>query len=134
LTNTSSNPTNTYSYTPTSLADSLYAWLVPTSGCFNPDSAKTNTKMPKSPDGLNDISTPDGFELYPNPTNNIVFINGTQAGDKMILTDVVGKTILTKSISNTDKFTFNMTALANGVYYAKFTRDNKNWVIKIIKE
>jgi hypothetical protein len=52
----------------------------------------------------------------------------------MILTDVVGKTILRKLIANSDKLTFSMEALADGVYYAKFTRDGQNWVIKVIKE
>ena len=133
LTNTTNNPINTYTYTPNSLADSVYAWLIP-SGCFNPDSVKTNTIKPRTPIGINDITVPAGFELYPNPSSNMIYVTGTKAGDEMILTDVVGKTILRKSIANSDKLSFSMEALADGVYYAKFTRDGKNWVIKVIKE
>jgi hypothetical protein len=133
LTNTTNNPINTYTYTPNSLADSVYAWLIP-SGCFNPDSVKTNTIKPRTPIGINDITVPAGFELYPNPSSNMIYVTGTKAGDEMILTDVVGKTILRKLIANSDKLTFSMEALADGVYYAKFTRDGKNWVIKVIKE
>ncbi len=133
LTNTTNNPINTYTYTPTSLADSLFAWLVPT-GCFNPDSVLTNTIKPRTPIGINDITIPSGFELYPNPSSNMIYVTGTKAGDEMILTDVVGKTILRKSIANSDKLSFSMEALADGVYYAKFTRDGKNWVIKVVKE
>ena len=133
MTNTTLSPVNTLTYVPTSESDSLFAYLVPT-GCYNPDSSITNTKYPRIPIGLNEIEIPAGFELYPNPTTNTVYINGVQAGDKMVLTDVVGKVILSKEAISSDKISFSMVALSSGVYYAKFNRNGKNWVIKVIKE
>lgn len=133
LASTTTNPINTYTYTPNGLSDSLYAWLVPT-GCYNPDSIKTNTLQPRIPIGLNEVEIPAGFELYPNPTSSLVHINGCRLGDEMILTDVVGKTILTQTILSSNKISLNMSSWSAGIYYAKFIRDGKNWVIKIVKE
>jgi hypothetical protein len=133
LANTTANPVFTYTYTPNSVSDSLFAWLIPT-GCYNPDSIKTNTLEPRIPIGLNEIEIPAGFELYPNPTANVININGVKAGDEMIITDVVGKTITRKNIDKADKLTINMSAWSAGVYYAKFNREGKNWIIKVVKE
>lgn len=133
LANTTSNPVFTYTYTPNSLSDSLYAWLVP-SGCYNPDSIKTNTLAPRIPIGLNELEIPAGFELYPNPTSSMISINGVKVGDEMIISDVVGKTILKRNILTNDKLSVNMSSWSAGVYYAKFNRDGKNWIIKVVKE
>lgn len=133
LTNTTNSPVNTLTYTPTSTADSLYAYLVPT-GCYDPDSAKTNTKEPRVPIGLNELEIPAGFGLYPNPASAIVHMQGVEAGDEMVLTDVVGKVILQKTIPSADKQSFSISALSSGVYYAKFSRNGKNWVIRVVKE
>jgi hypothetical protein len=133
LTNTTLSPVNTLTYTPTSEADSLYAFLVPT-GCYDPDSAKTNTKEPRIPIGLNEIEAPAGFSLYPNPASTLVQVQGVKAGDEMVLTDVVGKAILRKSVQQDGNMNFSLSGLAAGSYYARFTREGKNWVIRIIKE
>lgn len=126
-------PANSISYYPTSLADSVYAYLVPT-GCYDPDSVKSNVIGPRTPLAINDVDVPDGFVMYPNPSNNIVNIDGTIAGDEMILTDVIGQTILRKKFKDSKIETINIEALANGIYYAKFVRNEKSWVVKVRKQ
>ena len=127
------SPNNTISYFPTSMSDSIYTYVVG-NGCYDPDSARSNGITPRSTTGLNDIDAPDGFVMYPNPSSTTVFIDGVLAGDEMVLTDVVGKTILRKSFKDSKITSINISALANGIYYAKFMRSEKSWVIKLRKD
>ena len=72
--------------------------------------------------------------MYPNPSTHIVNIDGTIAGDEMILTNVIGQTILHKVFKDSKIETINIEALANGIYYAKFVRQEKSWVVKVKKQ
>lgn len=126
-------PNNAYSYAPAGLYDSVHAYLV-ADGCYDPDSVKSNVIKPRTPLGLTDIDAPDGFVMYPNPAHSIVNIDGTIAGDEMILTDVIGQTILHKVFKDSRIETVNIEALANGIYYAKFMREGKSWVVKVRKQ
>jgi hypothetical protein len=127
------SPANSVSYIPNSLSDSVYVYMVAV-GCYDPDSVRSNGITPRTPLTLNDVDVPDGFVMYPNPSSNIVNIDGTMAGDEMILTDVIGQTILRKSFKDSKIETINIEPLANGIYYAKFMRQQKSWVVKVKKE
>ncbi|MBK8144379.1 MAG: T9SS type A sorting domain-containing protein [Bacteroidetes bacterium] len=130
---TTVGPANSISYIPNSLADSCYAYLVPT-GCYDPDSVRSNVIAPRVPLAIADVDVPDGFVMYPNPGNSVVYIDGTIAGDEMILTNVVGQTILRKTFKDSKIEKINIEALANGIYYAKFIRQEKSWVVKVKKQ
>ena len=126
------SPTNTLVFTPTGLQDSIHAQIIPT-GCFNPDSVKTNSINPRFNTGLGDM-LPDGFALYPNPTHDQVQVSGLKKGDELNLTDMVGRTLFTKSISSNDQYVISLKAYANGVYFARFTRNNQSWTIRVVKD
>ncbi len=127
------SPTNFINFTPTSNADSVHAQIIPT-GCFNPDSVKTNYIAPKLNSSVGDIDAPNGFVMYPNPTNDVVYIDGLQKGDELVITDLVGRTIIREVILSSDKYQINMKPYANGAYHAKFVRGDKKWVIKLMKD
>jgi hypothetical protein len=55
-------------------------------------------------------------------------------GDELNLTDMVGRTLLTKSISSNDQYVISLKAYANGVYFARFTRNNQSWTIRVVKD
>lgn len=130
---TTVSPANSVSYIPNALSDSIYANLVAL-GCYDPDSTRSNGIAPRTPLGLNDVDAPDGFVMYPNPTSHLINIDGTIAGDEMVLTDVIGQTILRKTFNDNKVSHINLEALANGIYYAKFMRQEKSWVIKVKKQ
>ena len=73
------------------------------------------------------------ISIYPNPANetvNIKFKNGYKLPDFIELSDVTGKTVMQiKNIST--NLTLNISSLANGIYFCKFT--SKNAVIKMEK-
>ncbi|MCC7030196.1 MAG: T9SS type A sorting domain-containing protein [Chitinophagaceae bacterium] len=127
------SPANSVSYIPNALSDSIYAYMVAV-GCYDPDSVRSNGIAPRTPLSLNDVEAPEGFVMYPNPSSNIVNIDGTIAGDEMVLTDVIGQTILRKTFKDSKIETINIEPLASGIYYAKFMRQQKSWVVKVKKE
>ncbi len=130
---TTVGPANTVSYVPNGLSDSVYVWMTAV-GCYDPDSVRSNGIAPRTPSGLDDVDAPNDFVMYPNPSNDLVNIKGAIAGDEMILTDVIGQTILRKKFVNGKIETIDITALANGIYYAKFMRGERSWVVKVKKQ
>lgn len=131
---TVSSPTNFINYTPTLLGDSIYVYMTPLQGCYNPDSAKSNSIKVRFPQDIEDLDIPNGFVIYPNPSNGIFNVNGLLADDKMIFTDVVGKVILKKTFTSNQTEAISIENLTTGVYYARFERDGKVWVVKVVKE
>ena len=128
------SPNNTFNYLPNNLSDNVYAYLNAV-GCYDPDSTQSNIINPRNfPAGLGNVDIPDGFAMYPNPSSNIVYIEGVQPGDEMILTDIIGQTIMHKSFSDSKLTNINIEPLASGIYHAKFIRKDKSWVIKLRKQ
>lgn len=64
--------------------------------------------------------------LYPNPTNSLLNINlqGTNESlAKIVIYDVVGKTVLSLSANNTQQTSINVGSLAKGMYLIEITTD-----------
>jgi hypothetical protein len=52
-----------------------------------------------------------------------------------VLTDIVGSVVLKKTVTSTnDAEKISLESFSRGVYHARFNRDGKNWVVKLIKE
>ncbi|MEL6943404.1 MAG: T9SS type A sorting domain-containing protein, partial [Bacteroidota bacterium] len=72
--------------------------------------------------------------IYPNPTNDQLFIEMEQAGNANIqVLDMLGRQV---NQYNFDRSTFqlNMTTLPSGIYYISIEKDGKYWIEKVIKE
>ena len=94
--------------------------LVVTQGYLQPHgSASSQSDFPTS--SLNDLS--DHIRVYPNPTENLLFIELLEplAGDMSFqLVDATGKMVLGKSdkqISGLNKYTLDLSSLAAGSYF-----------------
>jgi len=75
----------------------------------------------------------DNFKYFPNPVKNILTLSNDSAIDNVIVTSVIGQTIMEKSV-NSLKSEIDLSALANGVYFVKATSQKQTKIIKIIKE
>lgn len=76
------------------------------------------------------------FFVYPNPTNNFVTISGkdnSQIIDSIIINDISGKTVQTKSV-NLVTTTIDLSDLSSGIYFAKIKSGNVISNAKIIKQ
>jgi hypothetical protein len=74
-------------------------------------------------------------EAYPNPVSHklTVKVSGaTGSSANVILTDVTGKTITTVTVTD-DKAEINMSGLANGVYFVKYSDSKQSHTIKVNK-
>jgi hypothetical protein len=73
------------------------------------------------------------FALYPNPTNNLLnfLINNDVSIDKVIITDISGKTVI-QHTKNTNQI--NTENLANGMYFIEAFSGESNFQSKFIKK
>ncbi len=81
-----------------------------------------------------DFVADNNFFVYPNPANDVLqFSNPNNIEISSIsITDSIGKTVLTLNVAPNSN-TIDISNLQSGVYFVKFTTDNKSVVKKIIK-
>ncbi|WP_083702096.1 T9SS type A sorting domain-containing protein [Mangrovimonas sp. DI 80] len=75
----------------------------------------------------------EGFRYYPNPVKNTLTFESPNVISSVAIYNVVGQKVLATAGNNTMS-TVNMSALPNGIYFAKVNIDGTEKTIKIIKE
>ena len=93
-----------------------YGWII------------TDGELDCSTAGVDDQNQLD-ISIYPNPTSDIVYIDGNYTQLKVIIYNVLGKEILNKSITNS----IDISHLDNGVYILQLSDGVKLITRKIIK-
>jgi hypothetical protein len=84
--------------------------------------------------GLNENGALAGLRVYPNPSNGQLNVELNNTADKNVqIVDVTGRVVLSAQ-STEATLKFNLSTLANGVYYVKVKSQDDIQVIKIIKE
>ena len=73
-----------------------------------------------------------GFEVNPNPTNDILNLKNSQNIDNVIVFDLLGKEVLTQKINATDS-QIDISTLSSGMYLIKVKAGENSKIIKIIK-
>ena len=116
------SPSVTTSYTVTGTSN----------GCSN---SATITQSVSACTGLNNnVASTIGTVVYPNPNTGLFTIELNNGSVKTIeVMDLTGRIVLTNTSSN-DKIDFNISNLANGVYFVKVQSNNSVEVIKIVKQ
>jgi hypothetical protein len=119
-------PLNNQTYTTTG----AYTAVIPNAaGC---DSTIT-LNLTMSFTGINDISY-SKLSIYPNPTNGDFTITGLElvgAVSSLTLTDMNGKVV---KVLDTKATKFSMASIKPGVYFLNIRAENKQEVLKIVKE
>ena len=98
--------------------DADTAYWVGTVGQFCPWSGRPVREV-SNPLGINDPIFENEISLYPNPTNNIINIEGLTKNENNTIQifDVQGKLVITKTIN--EKGTIDLSELNKGVYVIK---------------
>ena len=80
--------------------------------------------------GVNSIVKNNSVRIYPNPANDLVYINRTSnTTTTLVLINALGETVLTKELSKENE-TINISNLTSGIYFLKIDGSTK----KIIKQ
>ena len=69
------------------------------------------------------------ISAYPNPTSDIVYIDGNYTQLKVVIYNILGKEVINKSITNS----IDISHLENGVYLMKLSDGVKLYTRKVIK-
>ena len=78
--------------------------------------------------GVDDLTQLD-ISIYPNPTSDIVYIDGNYTQLKVVIYNILGKEVINKSITNS----IDISHLENGVYLMKLSDGFKLYTRKVIK-
>ncbi|MGI9192036.1 MAG: T9SS type A sorting domain-containing protein [Chitinophagaceae bacterium] len=131
---TTFNPTNSISFVPTSPADSVYAIMTPLAGCYNPDFIKSNSVLIRFTSDVAGVDVPENFLAYPNPSNGLIYLQGTEAGDALAVTDISGRVLIEKTLNGQKEEVLNLSNMSSGIYFGRVVRNGKLWVIKMVKQ
>ena len=104
-----------------------------TSNFVNAGAVATGIACPTYTLSAVDFNTVSGLSIYPNPSNDVFFIQ-SDANGTVVVSDLLGKTIQTqKIISGTSQLDLNH--VTNGIYLVKITNDkNESKTMKLIKK
>lgn len=84
--------------------------------------------------GLANNGAVAGFNVYPNPNEGTFTVETANTSVKTIeVMDVTGR-LIQSNTSSDQKVNFNLSGLANGIYYVKLVSDNTSEVVKIVKQ
>ena len=82
---------------------------------------------------VNENFNSSNFNIFPNPTANILHFDNSNAEFQTItISNVLGMVIETKTISNADT-QIDISSYQNGLYFLKFAKDGSSKTIKIMK-
>jgi choice-of-anchor B domain-containing protein len=81
--------------------------------------------------GVNDSELAESFSIFPNPASTELNVNASnQTIDSVVITDVMGKTLVNYINVNSESLKLDISAYAKGLYFIKI---NNNILKKIIK-
>ncbi|MFI5218043.1 MAG: T9SS type A sorting domain-containing protein [Bacteroidia bacterium] len=119
-------PTVSAQYITLSATPSVYGWnLIDDLSITNISGIDPATQNPQS-----------DFTVYPNPASEFVVISSEFGeGDEIRITDVLGKTIFTKTIvSPISDFEFRISAFKAGVYFVTLSNEKESVTKKLVKQ
>jgi len=123
------NPSHTYNAVGTY---KVILTVTTTDGCVNSAEKEVVVKMTTSTSTLETLE--EAVLIYPNPTNEILFIETEKVGKMNIqLLDMLGRRIQQYNASHSS-FQINVSTLPSGIYYIWLEKDGKYWIEKIIKD
>ena len=77
------------------------------------------------------VSDANGIEIYPNPTDGLLYIRSNNTINKVIVTDLTGKVIL-DVIGGSDEVEIDLSSNAQGMYLLNVVTDNDFYVEKVV--
>lgn len=122
--NTTMN-TPTIIYSKGAGTDNITATITPTGGCYN--TAISNTLTIQENVGVKDVAPAGSISVYPNPVKEVINIKGLNTGDRIELTDMLGRKLQQWTAGADEKDQqFAVGQLQKGHYMLKILDKNGN--------
>jgi len=137
--------------TPSGAVSYTFLPTVPVSGVISPTTTTSYTIIGVSAAGCtglgsftqsvtvcsgleSNVNNRTSLSLYPNPTTGLFTIELNNGLPKTVqISDITGRVVFDTATSE-DVLQFNVSSLANGIYYVKILSNNKSEVLKIVKQ
>ena len=98
-------------------------------GCIG---SATVTQNVSSCIGIAKLSIDDAIKLYPNPNNGLFTIELTSLS-KVTVTNALGQIVITETFE-AGNYRLDIMNQSNGIYFVKINENNKQQIIKVIKQ
>ncbi len=87
------------------------------------------------PTGIADISRSSGISIYPNPATNVLNITSSLRNiGQFVITNLLGKTVITGKPENGNHLSVNTSQLAEGVYIIRVLSGKDEFVGRFVKQ
>ncbi len=102
-------------------------------GCTN---TATFTQSVSTCAGLNELSSNNEINIFPNPTSGQFTLLFDKVKEKVEVkvVNAIGQIVLRKTISSTDKINLNISDQASGVYFVEVNAGGESYRTKVVKE
>jgi acyl carrier protein len=112
----------------------ITARLLSLSPCATPDHAISNAIKVSNTTSIQDVNVPEHFKLYPNPTENTIYIEGLNPDDHIKVVDALGRTMQQHTVDKMGTFILDLNKEAQGMYWLQFySKDYRSWQVKVNK-
>ena len=87
-----------------------------------------------APTGIESMASAAAVQVYPNPANSSITVEGAGSGTKLMLYEVTGKLALEQTLRNSRAVTLNISHLPDGIYLLQFTDSKgRKGMTKVVK-
>ncbi|NBR13218.1 MAG: T9SS C-terminal target domain-containing protein, partial [Crocinitomicaceae bacterium] len=107
-------------------ANGEYAVIVTQNGCSDTSACTTISTI-----GISELSA--SFNLFPNPANDLLTIEGTELMENVAILDISGK-VLFSSTNASVIHNLNIESLSRGMYLVRFIANNETYTKQFVKQ
>lgn len=76
----------------------------------------------------------NNIKVYPNPVENILYVNNLESIDKIRVINVIGQELFSVDATNKTNVNIDLSSLRTGIYFVTVTRGDKSKAYKIMKK
>lgn len=74
--------------------------------------------------GIQEHDLAEMVKIYPNPGTDVLMLSNVQDFDKLVISDLLGRVVLTKQLNGTAIYQMSVSDLSNGTYLIQLQKDN----------
>jgi hypothetical protein len=112
--------------------DAVFGQNMPNGMFFENEGLSAITQLKVSVTGINENMS-SAISIYPNPTNDIVWVSGIKGFSEIAIINSTGKILQLQASNDQNEVSIDMSAFSNGIYQLKLTGIDKIVIRKIIK-